>query len=156
MDQNLVSGRWRHWLDQWVDTQITPSRELEDLDSALTSNRRQRDDYERRQLKLRNVKGQSKLEGLDSPKFVPSGSIHHRRQCSLGDHNSLSSSPIVPTYMNATKFAKEKARSMSSRKIRPRKFDTCSESSSPYKNKLISFITIEVPSGGRIGKTSSF
>ncbi|KAK7857595.1 hypothetical protein CFP56_017143 [Quercus suber] len=138
MDQNLVSGRWRHWLDQWVDTQITLNR----------------DDYERRQFKLRNVKGQSKLEGLDSPTFVPRGSIHHWRQCSLGDHKSSSSSPVVPTYMDATESAKEKARSMSSRKIRPENFDTCSESSSPYKNKLISFITIEVPSGGRIGKTS--
>nr|POE58098.1 hypothetical protein CFP56_72291 [Quercus suber] len=115
-----------------------------------------RDDYERRQFKLRNVKGQSKLEGLDSPTFVPRGSIHHWRQCSLGDHKSSSSSPVVPTYMDATESAKEKARSMSSRKIRPENFDTCSESSSPYKNKLISFITIEVPSGGRIGKTSGF
>ena len=156
MDQNLVSGRWRHWLDQWVNTQITLSRELEDLDSALTSNRRQREDYERRQLKLRNVEGQSKLEGLNSPTFVPRVSIHYRRPCSLGDHNSLSSSPVVPAYMNATKSAKEKARSMSSWKIRPMNFDTCSESSSPYKNKLISFITTEVPSGGRIGKTSGF
>ena len=43
-------------MDQWVDTKIALSRELEDLDSALTSNPRQRDDYERRQLKLRNVK----------------------------------------------------------------------------------------------------
>ena len=43
-------------MDQWVDTQITLRRELEDLDSAFTSNPRQRDDYERMQLKLRNVK----------------------------------------------------------------------------------------------------
>ena len=43
-------------MDQWVDTQITLRRELEDLDLALTSNPRQRDDYERMQLKLRNAK----------------------------------------------------------------------------------------------------
>ena len=88
-DRNMVNGRWRHWLEQWVDTKIALSRELEDLDSALTANPRQRDDYERRQLKPRNVKWQSKLEGLDSPTFVPKESIHHRRQCSLGDHNSF-------------------------------------------------------------------
>ena len=54
-------------------------RELEYLDSALASNLRQKDDNRRKQLKLRNVKGQSKLEGLDSPTFVPRGSIHHRK-----------------------------------------------------------------------------
>ncbi|KAF3952046.1 hypothetical protein CMV_022360 [Castanea mollissima] len=54
-------------------------RELEYLDLALTSNLRQKDDNRRKQLKLRNVKGHSKLEGLDSPTFVPRGSIHHRK-----------------------------------------------------------------------------
>ena len=107
-------------------------RELEYLDSALASNLRQKDDNRRKQLKRRNVKGQSKLEGLDSPTFVPRGSILHRK--GKGDHNSLSSSPVVPTYMYAT------------------------ESYSPYKNKLflISSITTKVPSGGWIGKTSGF
>ena len=126
-DRNKVNGRWRYWLDQWVDTQITRSRELEDLDSVLTSNPRQTDDCGRRQLKLRNVKGQNNFEGLDSPIFVPKRSIHHRRRCSLGDHNTLSSSP-VPTYMAATESAKAKARSMSSPKTRLGNFDTCSES----------------------------
>ena len=144
-------------MDQWVDTQINKSRELEDLDSVLTSNPRQTDDCGRRQLKLRNVKGQNNFEGLDSPIFVPKRSIHHRRQCSLGDHNALSSSP-VPTYMAATESAKAKARSMSSPKTRLGNFDTCSESYSPYKNKLslISSVTTEVPSGGRIGKTNGY
>ncbi|KAM3733810.1 hypothetical protein ACB098_11G166100 [Castanea mollissima] len=156
-DRNKVNGRWRYWLDQWVDTQITKSRELEDLDSVLTSNPRQTDDCGRRQLKLRNVKGQNNFEGLDSPILVPKRSIHHRRQCSLGDHNTLSSSP-VPTYMAATESAKAKARSMSSPKTRLGNFDTCSESCSPYKNKLslISSMTTEVPSGGRIGKTNGY
>ena len=144
-------------MDQWVDTQITKSRELEDLDSVLTSNPRQTDDCGRRQLKLRNVKGQNNFEGLDSPIFVPKRSIHHRGQCSLGDHNTLSSSP-VPTYMAVTESAKAKVRSMSSPKTRLGNFDTCSESYSPYKNKLslISSIATEVPSGGRIGKTNGY
>ena len=60
MDQNIINGRWRHWLVQWVDTQITKSRELEYLDLALTSTLRQRYDYKGKQLRLKNVKGQSK------------------------------------------------------------------------------------------------
>ena len=54
-------------------------RELEYLDSALASNLRQKDDNRRKKLKLRNVKGQSKLDGLDSPTFIPRGSILHRK-----------------------------------------------------------------------------
>ncbi|KAK7857597.1 protein iq-domain 14 [Quercus suber] len=79
------------------------------------------------------------------------------RQCSLGDHNTLSSS-LVPTYMAATESAKAKARSMSSPKTKLGNFDTCCESYSPYKNKLslIFSITTEVPSGGRIGKTNGY
>ncbi|KAK7857578.1 hypothetical protein CFP56_017139 [Quercus suber] len=119
-DQNIINGRWRHWLVQWVDTQITKSRELEYLDLALTSTLRQRYDYRRKQLNLKNVKGQR----LDSPTFVPRISIHHRRQCSLRDHNPLLSSPVVPTYMNVTESTEAKARSMNSPKIRPRNFDT--------------------------------
>ncbi|KAF5469782.1 hypothetical protein F2P56_010345 [Juglans regia] len=155
-ERSKVNGRWRYWLDQWVDTQVVKSRELEDLDPVPTSNPRQQEDYGRRQPKLRNVQGRNNLEGLESPIIVPRRSFH-RRQCSLGDHNSFSSSPVVPTYMAATESAKAKARSMSSPKLRPRSFDTCSESYSPCKNKLsfISSINTEVSSGGRICKTSS-
>ena len=99
MGQNIINGRWRHWLVQWVDTQITKSRELEYLDLALTSTLRQRYDYRRKQL-------------------------HHRRQCSLRDHNSLLSSHVVPTYINATESTKAKAGSMNSPKIRPGNFNT--------------------------------
>ena len=58
--------------------------------------------------------------------------------------------------MNATESAKAKARSMSLPKIRPENINTCFERYSPYMNKLKSSITTEVPSVGRIGKTSGF
>lgn len=155
-ERSKVNGRWRYWLDQWVDTQVVKSRELEDLDPVPTSNPRQQEDYGRRQPKLRNAQGRNNFEGLDSPIFVPRRSFH-RRQCSL-DHNSFSSSPVVPTYMAATESAKAKVRSMSSPKLRPRSSDTCSESYSPCKNKLsfISSVNTEVSSKGRISKTSSY
>lgn len=157
-ERNKVNGRWRYWLDEWVDTQVTKSRELEDLDSVPTSNPRQGEDFGRRQLKLRNIQVQKNFEGLDSPLSISRRSFHHRRQCSLGDQNSLSSSPFVPAYMAATASAKAKSRSMSSPKIRTRSFETCSESYSPCKNKLslISPMTTEMPTSGRIGKTNGY
>lgn len=156
-DRNKVSGRWRYWLDQWVDTQVSKSKELEDLDSVSTSNPKPREDYGRKQqLKLRNIQGRHNFEELDSPISVSRRSFHHRRQFSLGDHNSLSSSPVVPTYMVATESAKAKARSMTSPKVRPGGFDACSDGYSPSKNKLclISSIATEVPSSARFGKTN--
>ncbi|XP_062174909.1 protein IQ-DOMAIN 11 [Alnus glutinosa] len=160
-ERNKVNGRWRYWLDEWVDTQVTKSRELEDLDSVPTSNPRPGltvEDFGRRQLKLRNIQVQKNFEGLDSPLSISRRSFHHRRQCSLGDHNSLSSSPFVPAYMAATASAKAKSRSMSSPKMRTSSFETCSESYSPCKNKLslISPMTTEMPTRGRIGKTNGY
>jgi hypothetical protein len=148
-------------LDEWVDTQVTKSRELEDLDSVLTSNPRpgvKGEDFGRRQLKLRNIQVQKNFEGLDSPLSISRSSFHHRRQHSLGNHNSFSNSPVVPAYMAATASAKAKARSMSSPKIRTRNFETCSESYSPCKNKLslISPMTTEMPTSGRIGKINGY
>jgi len=160
-ERNKVNGRWRYWLDEWVDTQVTKSRELEDLDSVPTSNPRPGltvEDFGRRQLKLRNIQVQKNFEGLDSPLSISRRSFHHRRQCSLGDHNSLSSSPFGPAYMAATASAKAKSRSMSSPKMRTSSFETCSESYSPCKNKLslISPMTTEMPTRGRIGKTNGY
>ncbi|KAK7243240.1 hypothetical protein RIF29_38031 [Crotalaria pallida] len=33
-ERNKVKGRWRYWLEQWVDTQLSKHKELEDLDSV--------------------------------------------------------------------------------------------------------------------------
>ncbi|KAJ0039137.1 hypothetical protein Pint_23855 [Pistacia integerrima] len=149
-EQDKGHGRWRFWLEQWVDTQVMKSKELEDLDTVWTSDRKPKEEYRGKGLRLKNLQRQYQVEGLDSPSLVPR---MHRRQCSLGEENSFSSSPVVPTYMAATESAKAKARSMSSPKLRTSSFDTCSESYSPCKNKLslVSPVRSEVSSCGRIG-----
>ncbi|XP_022746931.1 protein IQ-DOMAIN 14-like [Durio zibethinus] len=136
-EQNKGNGRLKYWLDEWVDTQVTKSKELEDLDSVWTSIRRPTEETRAKQLKLETFPRQyhHHIDGLDSPAPVPRRSFH-RKQCSLGEDNYFSTSPVVPTYMAATQSAKANVRSMSSPKLRPGSFDTQSESYSPYKNKL--------------------
>uniref|UniRef100_A0A6P6G7Q4 protein IQ-DOMAIN 14 n=1 Tax=Ziziphus jujuba TaxID=326968 RepID=A0A6P6G7Q4_ZIZJJ len=157
-ERNKVNGRWRYWLEQWVDTQLNKSKELEDLDTTFPSTARKNDEFGGKQLRLRKIHShyQNHDHRMDSPIFVLRKSAHHKKQCSLGDENSFSGSPVVPTYMASTESAKAKARSISSPKLRPGGgFDTCSESYSPCKNRLslISSITSDMPSSGRIGKT---
>ncbi|KAK9912954.1 hypothetical protein M0R45_036786 [Rubus argutus] len=154
-ERKKVNGRWRYWLDQWVDTQISKSKELEDLDTVLASNRKEEfgGGKQVRHRKLQGPNTHLLNGGMDSPRR---SSLHHRKQCSLGDENSFTRSPIVPTYMAATKSAKLKARSLSSPKLRPWSLDTCSESYSPCKNNisLISSMNSEVPViTRRIGKS---
>lgn len=97
---------------------------------------------------------------MDSPVFVPRRSSYHKKQCSLGDENLFASSPVVPTYMAATKSAKAKTRSLSSPKVRAGNFDTCSESYSPCKKNisLISSVVSEMPisstTARKMGKSS--
>ncbi|XP_068344796.1 protein IQ-DOMAIN 11 [Pyrus communis] len=161
-ERNKVNGRWRYWLDQWVDTQLTKSKELEDLDTVFASSARQKEEFGEKQLRMRNFQKQKiQIEGMDSPVFVPRRPSYHKKQCSLGDENLFASSPVVPTYMAATKSAKAKTRSLSSPKVRAGNFDTCSESYSPCKKNisLISSVVSEMPisstTARRMGKSSS-
>ncbi|WVZ03066.1 hypothetical protein V8G54_023872 [Vigna mungo] len=156
-ERSKVNGRWRYWLEQWVDTQLSKSKELEDLDSIFSSHARSGDEYGSRQLKVRSINRQNPVEGLDSPTIGSRRSFPHRRQCSVGEDQSFSSSPATPAYMAATESAKAKARSTSSPKIRTGgNIDMNSDSYSPCKKKLsiASSINSEVLSGGRMAKFS--
>ncbi|KAJ0230750.1 IQ-domain 11 [Hirschfeldia incana] len=130
----------KYWLDEWVDTQRTKSKELEDLDLSL----KPKPKYEILNRTPRN----------SSPRRLSSNSSNHRRQVSISeeDEQNLAGAVTVarPTYMVATESAKAKSRSlMSSPRVRSRSFDTQLESlNSPYKNKLCltSLVMSEAPS----------
>ncbi|CAJ1934169.1 unnamed protein product [Sphenostylis stenocarpa] len=156
-ERSRVNGRWRYWLEQWVDTQLSKSKELEDLDSVFSSHSRGGEEYGGRQLKVRSINRQNPVEGLDSPILGSRRSFPHRRQCSVGEDQSFSSSPATPAYMAATESARAKARSTSSPKIRTGgNVDINSDSYSPCKKKLsiASSINSEVLSNGRMAKLS--
>ncbi|KAL2329303.1 hypothetical protein Fmac_022730 [Flemingia macrophylla] len=156
-ERSKVNGRWRYWLEQWVDTQLSKSKELEDLDSIFSTHCRAEEEYGGRQLKLRSIHRQNPVEGLDSPILRSGRSLTHRRQCSVEEDHSFSSTPATPAYMAATESAKAKARSTSSPKVRTGgNVDMNSDSYSPCKKKLsiASSINSEVLSSGRMYKIS--
>ncbi|XAR54418.1 hypothetical protein NMG60_11029534 [Bertholletia excelsa] len=144
-EQNKLNGKWRHWLEQWVDTQLSKNSE-----TVLPLKERIREAHGG-QIKLRNSQIGYRMEGLDSPIPVPRRSFHHRKQKSFGDdNNGFASSPLVPTYMAATESAKAKARSLSSPRLRIANLDAYSETNSPYKHKLSPITSINSGSSRNI------
>ncbi|VVB14375.1 unnamed protein product [Arabis nemorensis] len=141
--QKRSNTKWKYWLDEWVDTQITKSKELEDLD--LSSKTKPKDET------------LNKTPRNSSPRRLAN---NHKRHVSIGEEeqqNPGAGAVTTPTYMVATESAKAKSRSMSSPRIRPRSFDTQSESYSPYKNKLCLTTSVmsEAPSKVRIANNGS-
>ncbi|XP_061343999.1 protein IQ-DOMAIN 11-like [Gastrolobium bilobum] len=159
-ERNKINGRWKYWMEQWIDTQLSKSKELEDLDSVFSSHSRTREECGRMKLKLRNIQRQNQVEGLDSPKLASRNYFPHRRQSSQGgeDDNSFPSSPAIPTYMAATKSTQAKVRSTMSPKLRTGgNWDINSDSYSPCKKKLsiVTSINSELLNSGRMGKLSN-
>ncbi|KAJ0260881.1 IQ-domain 11 [Hirschfeldia incana] len=142
--QKRSNTKWKYWLDEWVDTQRTKSKELEDLD--LSSRTKPKEET------------MNKTPRNSSPRRL--GTNNHRRQASISEEEPQNPvAPVTvttPTYMVATESAKAKSRSLSSPRIRPRSFDTQSESYSPYKNKLCltSSVMSEAPSKVRVGNSN--
>ncbi|CAN8299629.1 unnamed protein product [Cochlearia groenlandica] len=141
--QKRSNTKWKYWLDEWVDTQRTKSKELEDLDLSLKTKPKD--------------EGLSKTPRNSSPRRLAN---NHRRQVSISEEeeqqNPAGTITATPTYMVATESAKAKSRSLSSPRIRPRSFDTQSESYSPYKNKLCLTTSVmsDAPSKVRVGNNS--
>ncbi|WZY74814.1 protein IQ-DOMAIN 11-like isoform X2 [Brassica napus] len=141
--QKRSNTKWKYWLDEWVDTQRTKSKELEDLDLSLKP--KPKDET------------MNKTPRNSSPRRLASFNNNHRRQVSISEEEEQNPggavTVVTPTYMVATESAKAKSRSlMNSPRIRSRSFDTQLESYSPYKNKmfLTSSVMSEAPRPSRV------
>lgn len=148
-EQTSAHTKQRYWLQQWVDAQLAKREDLENLGTVFSASARMKDrfDNQREANAKPNMLKQYKTESLMSPIRAPRRSFNN----SIGDDSPVAS-PAVPTYMAATESAKARARSLSSPRLRPMKFDAYSEINSPYKYKLspISSINSEVTITSRV------
>ncbi|KAF7824643.1 Protein IQ-DOMAIN 14 [Senna tora] len=159
-ERTKVNGRWRYWLEQWVDTQLSKSKELEDLDSTFSSHSRFVEEEEG------NV-GRSQLNN----KLIRN--IQIQRKQNQQDMEFGHSFPSSPSYMAATESAKAKAKAIGRSSSSPRvriwnldsninAYDSDHSYYSPCK-KMISLVSSSVinsgsevlTSGGRMGKMMS-
>ncbi|XP_071735862.1 protein IQ-DOMAIN 11-like isoform X2 [Rutidosis leptorrhynchoides] len=127
-EQSKVNGKWRYWLEHWVDTELAKRDDLQNI--------RTKEEFESQKVKLRNLKEKN------TSSYLPR-TTRHRKQRSIGDEHSISTmdSPVCPTYMAATQSAKARSRSLSSPRLRPISAETWSATNSPYKQKLLSPIS---------------
>lgn len=147
LELNKVDGRWRYWLQQWVDTRMADTEDLQDVAAIFQSKAKGKEESRSRLTKSRTTRKQCNNDNeLDiTPMVRPLRYPKH--QPIQEDGNFIrGKSPVVPTYMAATESAKAKIRSTSSPRPRPVHFDAQSETLSPYKHKIspISSINSEV------------
>ncbi|KAL0680959.1 hypothetical protein Bca4012_047806 [Brassica carinata] len=99
------------WLEEWVGTQRTKSKELEDLNLSL------------------KPKPKDEMLNKTPRRLLTKNNNNHRRQVSISEEEEQNPggavAVVTPTYMVATESAKAKSRSlMSTPRIRSRSFDT--------------------------------
>nr|GMD62639.1 protein IQ-DOMAIN 14-like [Ipomoea batatas] len=136
--------------EYWLSHRLAKREDLENLGTVFSASARMKDrfDNQTEANAKPNMLKQYKTESLMSPIRAPRRSFNNN---SIGDDSPVAS-PAVPTYMAATESAKARARSLSSPRLRPMKFDAYSEINSPYKYKLspISSINSEVTITSRV------
>ncbi|KAK1360468.1 DUF4005 domain-containing protein [Heracleum sosnowskyi] len=156
LEQNKIDGRWRFWLEKWVDTRIPKREDLHNLVSVVSNRERIEDDKLGVKLvKPRNLHKQCHYEESGLP---ATRSFHRGKQQSIGKiYSAGGGSPVVPTYMAATESAKAKVRSMSTPRLRPMCFDSNPKTISPYNHKLspISSIKSEVTTTSMLTRFSN-
>lgn len=137
LELNKVDGRWRYWLQQWVDTRMADTEDFQDVASVFSSKAKGREESGSRITKSRTTRKQCNNDNELGIMPTVRPLRHLKHQSIQEDSNSTrGKSAGVPTYMAATESAKAKIRSTSSPRPRPVNFDAQSETLSPYKHKI--------------------